>query len=118
MLQCVGRRTDVTLADTWGDRVPRHRLWPSASPARCLPTSYRCLFDGCIAGRQREGRSDGLRQCEFGFLTDRDEYLKFRTRRIRRAWSNQTGRNDTMTWCCTNLPFLNVEPNHGGLNQL
>ncbi len=50
VLQCVGRRTDVTPDTPWGERDAKTQIVAIGVPG--MPTDrLKALFDGCIAGR-------------------------------------------------------------------
>ncbi|MHC4989733.1 MAG: CobW family GTP-binding protein, partial [Planctomycetota bacterium] len=51
ILQCVGRRTDLTVADEWGDRSPMTQIVAIGVPGLMVPESLEQLFEGCIADR-------------------------------------------------------------------
>lgn len=54
ILQCVGRRTDVTLAGPWGDRQPKTQIVAIGAAGMKSQMELNALFDGCITRRQEE----------------------------------------------------------------
>ena len=49
LVQCVGRRTDVTLDDEWGEHTPRTRMVAIGAPEAIEADMLQELFDGCLA---------------------------------------------------------------------
>ena len=49
LVQCVGRRTDVTLDDDWGEQAPRTRIVAIGAPEAIDADVLQDLFDGCRA---------------------------------------------------------------------
>jgi len=49
VLQIVGRRTDVTLEDVWGDRTPRTQIVAIGAPGSIDPQDLTARFDSCIS---------------------------------------------------------------------
>ena len=49
LVQCVGRRTDVTLDDEWGEHTPRTRMVAIGAPDAIEADTLQELFDGCLA---------------------------------------------------------------------
>jgi G3E family GTPase len=62
VLQCVGRRTDVTLAEPWGNRVPKTQIVAIGVPGAMSPDELQSLFDRCDAEQKQEEikQVDGL----------------------------------------------------------
>ena len=52
ILQCVGRRTDVTPADLWGNRRPCTQIVAIGIPGEMDANQLDALFNRCLAGRQ------------------------------------------------------------------
>lgn len=48
VLQIVGRRTDVTLDDEWGDRTPRTQIVAIGAPGSIDEKELTARFDSCI----------------------------------------------------------------------
>jgi G3E family GTPase len=49
VLQVVGRRVDISLADEWGERTPRTQVVAIGAPGALDQESLRAIFDNCIA---------------------------------------------------------------------
>ena len=60
VLQCVGRRTDVTLDAAWGDHEAKTQIVAIGVPNELDADRLQFLFDGCIAGRERREDSESL----------------------------------------------------------
>jgi G3E family GTPase len=52
ILQCVGRRTDLTVADEWGDRSPMTQIVAIGVLGLMVPDELEHLFESCIAAAE------------------------------------------------------------------
>jgi G3E family GTPase len=53
VLQVVGRRVGLSLADDWGRRAPRTQIVAIGAPGAVDPEVLHAIFDGCIAGERQ-----------------------------------------------------------------
>jgi len=48
VLQAVGRRSDISLGDEWGDRQPKSQIVAIGAPDSIDETALTALFEGCV----------------------------------------------------------------------
>lgn len=54
VLQCVGRRTDVSLDGPWQERTPKTQIVAIGVAGEMSADELQSLFEGCIAGRKKK----------------------------------------------------------------